>query len=195
MRGTRRTPETRLLDERGAALPLLVLFLPLSFLLLALAADAGALLAARGLVHAAADLAALGGVQEIDLERLAAAGERVLRPEAAERAREVAAAILAGNRLGGPGSRVTAAVLDASPSHPRRHPWSGRLLRDPTLAVRVGAPVPLAFSGPAHRSAWVEALADASVLPRRRGRRDLDGAGGGEDGGAGPDAGRGGAGP
>lgn len=182
MRGTRRSAE-RLLDERGAALPLLVLFLPLSFLLLALAADAGSLLFARGLVRAAADLAALGGVQEIDLERLAAAGERVLRPEAAARAREVAAAVLEANRLGA-GGRVTVAVLDAAPSRPRRHPWTGRLLRDPTLAVRVGVPVPLAFSGPAHRSARVEAAADASVLPRRRGARgfaDEDGGGGGSE--------------
>lgn len=162
-------------DERGAALPLLVLFLPLSFLLLALAADAGTLLFARGLVRAAADLAALGGVQEIDLHRLAETGERVLRPEAAARAREVAAAVLAANRLGGSGKRVTAAVLDAAPSRPRRHPWTGRLLRDPTLAVRVGVPVPLAFSGRAHRSAWVEAVADAAVLPRRRGARGFPG--------------------
>jgi len=158
-------------DQRGAALPLTLLSLPLLILLLALAADAGALFAARGLAHASADLAALAGVQELDLERLAA-GERFIMPGAAAAwARQVALANLEGNipRLPGAGAapRVEVLVVNASPASPRQHPWTGRPLYDPTVAVRVAVPVPLAFSGPG-RSLWVTARADASVLPRRR---------------------------
>lgn len=155
-------------DERGGVLPLFALFLPLVLLLLGLAADAGILLAARGTAHAIADVAALAGVQELDLDRLAR-GERYILPvPAVLQARTVALRNLAENGLLSGTTRVEAEVINASTRTPRRHPWTGRLLTDPTLAVAIQVDLPLHFPSTALHRAPVAARADASVLPRRR---------------------------
>lgn len=155
-------------DERGGVLPLFALFLPLAVLLLTLAADGAGLLAARGTAYAVADLAALAGAQELDLDRLAR-GERYILPSPAVlQARAVALRNLAENGLPTGNARVEAVVINASARSPRPHPWTGRLLTDPTVAVGILLDLPLHFPAVAGRQARVAARADASVLPRRR---------------------------
>lgn len=147
---------------------LFALFLPITLLLLGLAVDAGALLAARGTAHAIADVAALAGVQELDLERLAR-GERYIMPgPAVLQARTFTLRNLAENGLLTGNVRVEAEVINASARAPRTHPWTGRLVSDPTLAVAIRLDVPLHFPLSARGRAHVVARADASVLPRRR---------------------------
>lgn len=154
-------------DERGGVLPLFALFLPLVILLLALAADAGTLLAARGTAYAVADVAALAGVQELDLDLLAQGERHILSGPAESQAHAVALRNLAENGLKDI-TRVEVTVINASARSPRYHPWTGRLLTDPTVAVGIQIDMPLHFPSAAWRRARVAARADASVLPRRR---------------------------
>lgn len=156
-------------DEKGGVLPLFLLSLSCMILLLALVINAGNLFRFRTLTHAVADMAALAGAQELDLELLAR-GERALIPEAASRqARQVAWAAMAANLPPGITSfRVDVTVINASSTEPGIHPWTYRRLFDPTVSVRVNVSVPLYLAGPTHRSVWTGARADASVLPRRR---------------------------
>lgn len=157
-------------DQRGAVLPLVVLLAPALLALLALVADLGHLLAAQAVATAAADLGALAGVQELDLNRLVAGERHLLPASAAAHARRVAALNLARNLPRSPSrapARVEVAVVNASPAAPGRHPFTGRPLPDPVVAVRVTAAVPLRFA-PGVRPPRLTATATASVLPRRR---------------------------
>lgn len=155
-------------DERGGVLPLLAIFLPLVVIVLALAADAGILLAARGTVYAVADVAALAGAQELDLDRLARGEQYILPARGSFHARSVAWRNLAANGLLRGNTRVEAAVINASPRSPRPHPWNGLLLTDPTVVVGIRVGVPSHFLSGVWRKVPVMAHADASVLPRRR---------------------------
>lgn len=162
----RARPGAILRTQTGGVLAFFALALPLYVLALGLVADAGYLFASRTLASAVADAAALAGVQELDLVRLAR-GERYLIPAAAEAAaRAVAEANLdAGFPLAAHPHRVNVAVINASPGKPSIHPVTGRLLRDPTVFVEVKVRVPLRFT-PAAGSVEITGRADASVLPR-----------------------------
>lgn len=153
-------------DQRGGVLAFFALTLPIYIIALGLVADAGYLFTIRSLVSAIADAAALAGVQELDLERLAA-GERYIRPTEAR----LASFTVAMENLhrafpasADPG-HVRIEVMNASRAQPVRHPVTGRLLGDPTVFVEVEVLVPLRFTplGPPVR---VTGRADASVLPR-----------------------------
>lgn len=141
---------------------LLVALLPVALLLLGLVADFGLALWAREELRKAADLGALAGAQDLDLERLAR-GERVLLPgPARDDADRYARANLGGRRYAA--LAIEVAVLNASRDAPLREPWTGRLVEDPTVAVRIEARVPTVFLRPLLPAFAVAATADASVL-------------------------------
>lgn len=148
--------------EGGQVAVLLVALLPLALFLLGLVADIGLALWAREELRQAADLGALAGAQDLDLARLAQ-GERVLRPDAARAdADRYARVNLAGR--GYRSLRVEVAVLNATREAPRREPWTGREVRDPTVAVHIEAEIPTVFLRAIVPALAVRATADASVL-------------------------------
>lgn len=139
--------------------------LPLALVLLGSVTDVGFALWAQLQLRQACDLAALAAAQDLDLERLAR-GERWLLTAQAERdARAYVAANLAGRGpWAGGGYWVEVQVLNASPRASLRHPWSGRELVDPTVAVRARGRVPTLFLRLLWPAMTVSAAADASVL-------------------------------
>lgn len=148
--------------SRGQAAVLLLWLLPLGALLVGAVGDVGLALWEREQLRQACDLAALAAAQDVDLERLARA-ERWIVPEDAERdARRYVALNLAGARL--PAYSVEVRVLNASASHPLSHPWTGRRLVDPTVAVRVEGDMPTVFLRSLRPAIHLRATADASVL-------------------------------
>lgn len=147
---------------------LFAMTLPIFILCLALVADGGLIMMRRGLAYAVADVAALAGVQELDLDRLAR-GERYVIPElAVSKALEVAHGSLDENGVREGDRAVRVEVVNASATSPRIHPVSGRELVDPTVHVSVRLRVPLRFWGAVLPAAWVTGRADASVLPRQK---------------------------
>ncbi len=155
-------------NENGAAGILVVVMLPVLVLAFAFVADGGGVLLRRSLAFAVADVAALAGVQELDLERLIQ-GDRWIIPDAATtRATEVAEAALWENGIGSSDRVVRVRVINASQVAPRKHPVTGRTLRDPTVSVEVKLRVPLNLTNAnGGAGVWVTGQADASVLPRR----------------------------
>lgn len=157
--------------RRGAVAALVILFLPGLVGILALVVDLGLLLQARTALQASADLAALAGVQELDLEALAQGAPRLL-PEAA---REAAKSYAGANVLHQLGSearavlRVTVEVYNASSAEPLVHLYTGRMLEVPTVSVRLQLPVRLVLAPRLlGRSDYlVETHADAAVVRRR----------------------------
>lgn len=155
------------LDQAGAAMALFAITLPIFVLCLALVADGGLILMRRGLAYAVADVAALAGVQELDLDRLAQGERHVIAELAVDQALEVAHGSLAENGVHEGDREVRVEVLNASAASPRIHPVTGRELVDPTVHVSVRLRVPLRFWGGLLPAVWVTGRADASVLPRR----------------------------
>lgn len=155
--------------QSGAVLVLVVAVLPVLVAAMALVVETGRLFVLARWVQAAADLGALAGAQEVDLERLAV-GERCLDEE---RARKEAERVTEDNLrdLGGVvgSSRVRVYVINVADG-PSPHPLTGRLIRDPTVSVWVEVTVPV-------RLAWwtrdvcLGAHADASVVEKRSARR------------------------
>ncbi|HEY8393182.1 MAG TPA: pilus assembly protein TadG-related protein [Thermaerobacter sp.] len=152
-------------SQSGSAAVWFLLVLPVLLLAVGLSLDVGRLVVARAHAQAAADFASLAAVQELDLDRLsrgepwlrAADAERVARTWVADNLRLGLGEMLAG------AAETRVAVINAGDDAPRPHPWTGRLLREPTVAVETVVPVRLRFlpGGPRVR---VTVRADASVV-------------------------------
>lgn len=156
-------------DARGGVLVLVVAFVPVLAAVLSLVLETGRLFVVARWVQAAADLGALAGAQEVDLERLAD-GERWLdEARARAEALSVTGANLRDLGARAMGTRVQVYVVNVTGGR-AVHPRTGRSIRDPTVSVWVEAEVPV-------RMAWwvrtvrVSAHADASVVERRSARR------------------------
>jgi Flp pilus assembly protein TadG len=142
-----------------------VLFLPPLLAALLASVSIGQVITARHLAGHAADLGALAGVQELDLDALAR-GELVLIPaEARSRATEYARANL--HRMFpelDPGPEVYAEVLNPTEGG-SIDPLTGRVHLWPTVCVTVVLSVPVGI-GPLSAEIPVRAHADASAVPR-----------------------------
>ncbi|MBX5464995.1 MAG: pilus assembly protein [Clostridia bacterium] len=149
--------------QRGAVSAWFVLALPALLLLLALVADVGRFFVLRALAQNAADLGALAGVQELDLARLAE-GERWLLTSQAEAAAYAVADANARAALPGEPYVIETLAVNAAAGAPRRHPWSGRWLADPTVSVRVTLNARSFFLG--GRRLPLRVQGDASVMER-----------------------------
>lgn len=152
-------------SQSGSVAVWFVLVLPVALLALGLSLDMARLVVIRAQAQAAADLAGLAAAQELDLERLSR-GEPWLRPVDAER---VARSWVADNLRLGLGEHLAGvaetrvAVVNAADNAPTSHPWTGRLLREPTVAVETVVPVRLRFV-PGRPQVRITVRADASVV-------------------------------
>jgi uncharacterized membrane protein len=162
-------PASLLTGQSGAVLVLVVAFLPVLVAAMALVVETGRLFVLARWAQAAADLGALAGAQEVDLEQLAD-GERYLDEE---RARLAADRITTDNLrdLGGVvgSSRVQVYVINVAEG-PTIHPRTGRFIRDPTVSVWVEVSVPVHLVWWTHQ-VRLAAHADASVVEKRSSRR------------------------
>lgn len=152
--------------ERGSIAVFLVVTLPLLIMLAGSVIDIGMLFCANSLAYAAADMAALAAVQDLDLQMLAE-GKRQIMPDAARRDAE---AFLATNILKNwPGLApediaVAVTVYNVEGGGDDRHAFNGRHLSDPTVCVRVSFPVKLRFISAFAGTVSARAHADASVV-------------------------------
>lgn len=157
-------------EEQGAVLVLVVLLLPLLVLAAGLVADLGMLFYARHLAYAAADLGALAGVQDVDLDRLAG-GERWIKEGPARRdAEEWTRKNLEANFPGkGAGRRamVKVEVYNPAPGRHSRDGFTGRMIGDPTVCVVVHLPLRLQFLSVLVPEVELTVHADASVVEKR----------------------------
>ncbi|MEW6523099.1 MAG: pilus assembly protein TadG-related protein [Bacillota bacterium] len=156
--------------RRGAVAAMVILLLPAFTALLALVADLGLVLHARAALRASADLAALAGVQELDLEALAQ-GEPRLLPDVAMTVANTYARANISKQLGNAAGQVLQVKVDvynASAREPLVHDRTGRLLEAPTVCVRLTLPLRLVLATRIMgRSEYrVEAHADAAVVRR-----------------------------
>ncbi|GAB6876039.1 Tad domain-containing protein [Thermaerobacter litoralis] len=145
-----------------------LLIMPVILAGLGLVLDGSRLVVTRARAQAVADFASLAGAQEIDEEAFARGEPSLLEHGAAATARRWAAQGL--QEAFGPGiasrTRIEVEVINATPQAPRRHPWSGRRVDDPTVAVRLTVPVDLAWR-PGAGIVPVTVAADASVTQVR----------------------------
>lgn len=156
----------RLRGQEGASTVAVVIFLPVLLLVTGLVTDVGLLFVSRHLAYQAAELGALAGAQDVDLEQLAA-GQVVLvesaaRADAVDFARRNVAVSFPRLDLAR-SLQVQATVYNASRTVPVRHRLTGRILTDPTVSVDISLNVPLHFLASLHREATVRVRADASV--------------------------------
>lgn len=147
---------------------LVILAMPALVLSAGFVLDYGLLFLIRQELQAVADMAALAGVQEVDLEALSR-GERRFLP-AAPRARAAECARLNLAALDRPWlvaerTEVETTVYEPEPEDPLFHHGDRRLLTDPTLCVVIRARVKPPFLSIWHRELEIEVHADASVLP------------------------------
>lgn len=157
--------------ERGAVIAWVALSLPLLLVCLSLVADVGRWFIRKSTVVAIADLAALAGVQELDLERLAAGERYLVVDQARVQAIQTATINLERNALAGSVNGIRAEVLNASATSPLHHPVTGRVLVDPTVFVEIRVRGPALITSLIGAGMEVSARADASVIPRE-GRPD-----------------------
>lgn len=152
--------------QEGASLVAVVIFLPVLLLVAGLVTDVGLLFVSRHLAYHAAELGALAGAQDVDLDQLAVGKvvlvEATARADAADFARRNLAASFPRLDLAR-SLRVEATVYNASSLVPVRHRLTGRILTDPTVSVDITLNVPLYFLVSLRREAAVHVLADASV--------------------------------
>lgn len=154
-------------EEKGQVLPLVVLFLPLTVLLLGLVVDLGLLFSTRLTMLAAADLGALAGVQEVNLERLAK-GQLWLEEETASaEATKVTLDNLNQNPVLGPVGEIKVKTINADTKNPLPHPVTGRLLTDPTVTVQVKVFFRPPFLSQVFPEIPIQVHADASLLERK----------------------------
>ncbi len=152
-------------DRRGAALLLVVLWLPVLLVGAALVLDGGQLFLARYRLQAAVDLAALAAVQSLDWDRLAD-GEVVIIVDEAE---EVAQQYLSDNlaALTGRGfEEFQVWVINASPETPGVHPVTAEEVLHPTVVLRCRLQGPHSWFGAWRDAPALQAEADASLRPR-----------------------------
>ncbi|HCC33261.1 MAG TPA: hypothetical protein DEQ28_05075 [Clostridiales bacterium] len=154
-------------EERGGALVMTVLLLPILLLSLALVVDAGLVFLARQRAQGAADMAALAACQELDLESLAR-GELVLDEV---RARAAASAYAISNLAAGfPEIELAReAIIRVQVHNPtlQAPDWdriTGRELVHPTVCVVIELRVPLRLLRIHGGGIWIRVHADASVV-------------------------------
>ena len=134
-------------DERGAAAALVICMLPLLIVVMALVIDVGVLVWYRFALINTADLAALAGVQELDLNALAQ-GEPRLIPEAARATVIDYARCNLQAKLGNQALQeleIQVDIYNGSPTDPVIHAGCGRQLIHPTICLRISMPVKLVF--------------------------------------------------
>ncbi|EKP93805.1 MULTISPECIES: Tad domain-containing protein [Thermaerobacter] len=152
-------------DPQGGAVgAAFLLLLPVILAALGLVLDGSRLVLTRAHAQAVADFASLAGVQEVDEEALAR-GEPALRAGAAAATARLWAESGLRRAFGEEVARravIEVVVINGSPSQPRRHPWSGRRVEEPTVGVRLVVPVALAWR-PAAGAVRLTVAADASV--------------------------------
>lgn len=155
--------------EQGASLVLVVLFLPALLLVAGAVTDLGILFVSRHLAYHAAELGALAGAQDVDLDALEQGDLQLLGPQATAAAEDYARRNLSRSfpRLDlGQDAAVHVQVYNASAAAPVRHRDTGRLLVDPTVSVAIRLDVPLHFLRPLKPWAELHVHADASVRTR-----------------------------
>ncbi len=154
-------------SETGAALTLVVLFLPCLLVAAALVLDAGALLIARAEMRVAADMGALAGIQDLDYDLLAD-GVVVIDPgQAAADAEAWVRDNLTGRAFVDDLTvSVDVTVCNTSLEPGVVCPVTGRALREPTLCVLVGANARLPFLPRPLGPVRVMVHADATVVGR-----------------------------
>ncbi|MBT9258408.1 MAG: hypothetical protein KM310_01425 [Clostridiales bacterium] len=144
-----------------------VMALPLLVLLFALLVDGGFLLWQREVLRQAADLAALAGAMEVDLEALAG-GRRAIVPL---KAREQVEAYVAYNTAALPSGvevlGVEVLVVNGSPEEPAYHPWWKVTVEDPIVSLRLEARVTPFLLGRMVGPVSLRVEADASVKAHR----------------------------
>ncbi|MCL4368043.1 MAG: pilus assembly protein TadG-related protein [Actinobacteria bacterium] len=153
--------------ERGAVAALVAIFLPVLVLAAGLVMDLGAVFVTRHVAYAAADLAALAAVQDVDLDRLAEGELCIVEGEARRDATRYALENLRASlrRVDIDGrARIEVEVYNPEPGHPLRHRETGRLLRTPTVSVRISVPMRTYFVTFLVREVRVAVRADASVV-------------------------------
>ena len=151
-------------DQRGAVAAAFLLVLPVLIAAVGLVLDGSRLVLVRAHAQAVADMASLAAVQEID-EDAFARGEPLLRTAAAaataRRWIDDGLRRAFGDAMAAQ-STIEVVVVNASASAPQRHPWSGRRLAEPTVAVRILLPVKLGWI-PGASPVSLRVAADASV--------------------------------
>jgi hypothetical protein len=152
--------------RRGAAAAITVLFLPVLAGALIAMASLGRVVWLHHVAYQAADLGALAGVQELDLERLAVGVVRLLpdeaRSEAERYSRANLVAAIGAQDIEDLAIEVRVINPDSSGS---LDPETGRALEHPTVCVviRFGC---LFRAGAFRWEQTIRAHADASVVPR-----------------------------
>ncbi|REJ38400.1 MAG: hypothetical protein DIU84_00205 [Bacillota bacterium] len=155
--------------EQGAVAALVALALPVLILSAGLVIDVAYLFWMRTAVQAAADFAALAGAQNVDLEALAQGQRLLLVEEAAADARHWARLNLAAHPATAgyqDAALVEVVVTNAAPGAPARQRWTGRLLTDPTVSVRISLRVRPFLIRSLVPEVEVSALADAALLEK-----------------------------
>lgn len=146
------------------------LMLPVLVLCAGLAIDAGWLFVARQRLMAAADLAALAACQELDIDKLAAGQAFLDSARAGSVARQFVRANLAaafGEIADLNKAEIEVEVYNTVGGRPVRHRRTGRLLNDPTVAVRIGFPLRPPILSAALGEVRISGRADASVVKKR----------------------------
>lgn len=153
-------------SRQGSVMLITLLALPVMVSLVLLISAAGSLYASRGRLQAAADMAALAGVQELDWDLLAQGRAYLIE----DRARQKSLETLWLNLGFIPGvdldeAETSVEIINAAPDDPIRHPRTGRWVEYPTVWVWLEVPVMVAGLGERQARLW--ASADATVEPRR----------------------------
>ena len=150
--------------QRGAAAAGFILLLPVLVWATALVLDVARLVVVRAQLQSAADLGSLAAAQELDLERLYQGQPWLREGEAEQVARQWVMQNLQ-HVLPRESSqaRIEVTVINAEEGIPQRHPWTGRWIRNPTVAVRVVVPTRMLWV-PGRPTVPIQVQADASVL-------------------------------
>ncbi len=155
----------RIRERRGAALLVVLLWLPILLAGAALILDGGQLLLARHRLQASVDLAALAAVQSLDWDRLAEGEVTIIEDEAEEMARQyLSDNLVAMTGRGFEEFRVW--VINANPEDPKVHPVTGEGVYHPTVVLRCQLRGPSSWFGAWKEAPVLEAEADASLRPR-----------------------------
>lgn len=156
--------------QRGAALALSVLFLPLWLALATIAIDVAYIMWVHAGIRAAADLGALAAAQNLDLEALAQGDPEIIPEEAHRDARQWIMDNLRQQRSTAPWAEkadIRVWVLNGKPGAPLQHPLTGRIITDPTVAVEVSLPARVFLVPRKLGEIPLKVRADASVMGRK----------------------------
>lgn len=141
-----------------------MLFIPVLLAALTAILSLAQIMHLRQLAYQAADLAALAGVQCLDLERLAV-GQLELEPESAI----TSALAYASRNLAAAGLDASGPIIDVRVLSPTEDglpdPITGKIHQYPTVCVTVSFQGSFRF-GPVAWTQVIRAHADASVVPR-----------------------------